>query len=247
MAVAVLGLLAAVVVLLDEDPSTGSIHVAAGSPLPRRPPPPAPPPPTPTAWEVADAAVPWVPLFEAPNVPVAGGRRLKHPTREKLPLVMLVKQNQGEWLRVQIPTRPNGATAWVRRSDVAVRTVPNHILVNLRARRLTVLHGDRALGTFSVAIGAPSGPTPTGSFFVDGMVRLRRTTGPYGVGQLSVAGFSNVYRSFGGGVGQIAIHGTNRPGLLGGSVSHGCVRMANADWMTLVELAPSGTPVNVVA
>ncbi len=31
------------------------------------------------------------------------------------------------------------------------------------------------------------------------------------------------------GGGQYAIHGTNQPGLIGGFVSHGCIRMYNAD------------------
>ncbi len=205
------------------------------------------PPSTPLSFEVADAAVPVVALFQSPDVAWPGGRTLKNPTGEGIPLVFLVRGDQGDWLNVQIPTRPNGATAWVHRSDVALRTVDNHILVELGARRVTVLHGDEQLLQDRVAIGAPSGPTPVGNFFVDGVVRLNPDTGVYGAGQLSVAGFSDVYHTFGGGVGEIALHGTNSPGLIGGTVSHGCVRMLNGTWLKMVDLAPSGTPVDIVA
>ncbi|MGH7680104.1 MAG: L,D-transpeptidase [Gemmatimonadaceae bacterium] len=40
-----------------------------------------------------------------------------------------------------------------------------------------------------------------------------------------------------------AIHGTNKPELIGRSVSHGCVRLLNEDIAKLYELAPVGTPV----
>lgn len=236
----------AVVMAANRHGSPPPYTLAAGPAFPKPAPPPPPRPPTPTSWEVADAVVPRVALFQAPNVPAADGRQLRNPTVEGLPLVMLVHEDQGDWLHVQIPSRPNGSLAWVRRSDVTTRTVPNHILVNLAARRLSVMYGDQTIVTFPVAIGAPSGPTPTGSFFIDGVVRLTNTRGPYGAGQLSVAGFSNVYHSFGGGVGEIAIHGTNNPGLIGGTVSHGCVRMVNDNWLTVASMAPSGTPVDIV-
>ena len=65
--------------------------------------------------------------------------------------------------------------------------------------------------------------------------------------QVSVSGFSDTLQTFGGGVGQIAMHGTNRPELLGQPVSNGCVRMTNDAITKMVQLAPLGTPVNVVA
>jgi lipoprotein-anchoring transpeptidase ErfK/SrfK len=70
--------------------------------------------------------------------------------------------------------------------------------------------------------------------------------GPYGTHQVSVAAFSNVYSTFGGGVGQIAIHGTNDPAKLGTPASHGCVRMLNDDIAKLADMVPDGTPVQIV-
>ncbi len=47
------------------------------------------------------------------------------------------------------------------------------------------------------------------------------------------------------GGGQYAIHGTNQPGLIGGFVSHGCIRMYNADITDLYGRVGVGTPVVV--
>ena len=46
--------------------------------------------------------------------------------------------------------------------------------------------------------------------------------------------------------GNYAIHGTNDPSSIGGYVSHGCIRMHNADVMDLYHRAPVGTNVYVV-
>src|SRR4051812_41939066 len=46
--------------------------------------------------------------------------------------------------------------------------------------------------------------------------------------------------------GEYAIHGTNRPGSVGGFVSYGCIRMLNADITDLYERVSVGTTVTVV-
>ena len=46
--------------------------------------------------------------------------------------------------------------------------------------------------------------------------------------------------------GVIGIHGTNEPELIGTDVSHGCVRMRNADILDLeAHQVPLGMPVNI--
>ena len=42
---------------------------------------------------------------------------------------------------------------------------------------------------------------------------------------------------------EIAIHGTDSPQLLGGAISHGCIRMSNEDVMRLYREVEVGTPV----
>jgi lipoprotein-anchoring transpeptidase ErfK/SrfK len=46
--------------------------------------------------------------------------------------------------------------------------------------------------------------------------------------------------------GNYAIHGTNEPGSVGHFVSHGCIRMYNADVLDLYARAPLGTDVVVL-
>ena len=46
--------------------------------------------------------------------------------------------------------------------------------------------------------------------------------------------------------GNYAIHGTNNPASIGGFVSHGCIRMYNADIMDLYARVPVGAKVAVV-
>lgn len=203
-------------------------------------------PPWPESFTAADAVVAKVALYQSPAVPVPGGRTLPNPTVEDVPLVMLVRQDQGEWLQVQVNTRPNGATAWIKRSDVSLRTVPNHIVIELGARRLTVYHGASSIWSTSVAPGKVESPTPTGSFYVDILAKPSNPNGDYGPYQISFTGFSTVYERFGAGNGQVAMHGTNRPELIGSPASHGCVRLSNPDITHLLGLAPQGTPVDVV-
>jgi lipoprotein-anchoring transpeptidase ErfK/SrfK len=153
------------------------------------------------------------------------------------------------WLQVQISRRPNEALAWIHAADVGLRGVDNRIVIERDARQLTVYKGmtDQVLFQAPVATGTPKTPTPLGNFFIDIVVKLTNTRGVYGPFQLSVAAFSDVLQSFDGGPGQIAIHGTNRPDLIGKFVSNGCVRLNNDDITALQPLVPVGTPVQIVA
>jgi lipoprotein-anchoring transpeptidase ErfK/SrfK len=188
-----------------------------------------------------------VSIFSAPDVAYGDKPQLSNPTHEGLPVVFLVLEENGPWLKVRVSSRPNNLVAWVRRAEVALRTVPNRVLVEVGARRVTVFQGSEVLLRETVAVGTNRTPTPLGTFFVDGFVPLSPDTGPYGAAQVSVAGFSDVLQSFGGGVGQIAMHGTNNPALLGQPVSNGCVRMSNDAILRMAQLAPLGTPVDIVA
>jgi len=206
-------------------------------------------PPPAHAFEAADAVVPEVALFDAAGATDSTGS-LPNPTIEHVPLAFLVKAHGPPgWLQVQVSRRPNGSTAWIHQSDVALRPVDNRIKVEVAAHKLTVYKGTSSQVLFEapVADGAPATPTPLGDFFVDVVVRVDRPSGAYGPYQLSVAGFSDVLQTFGGGPGQIAIHGTNHPELIGKYVSNGCVRLNNDDITALAQIAPVGTPVEIVA
>lgn len=44
----------------------------------------------------------------------------------------------------------------------------------------------------------------------------------------------------------VYFHGTNQEHLLGAAVSHGCIRLSNADVVELFDLVPEGTLVEIV-
>ena len=211
--------------------------VTASAPAPA-----ASPDPVPGQALAADVVAAEVTLRATPDgAPVV---TLANPTAEQMPLVLLVTDRSGDWLQVQAALRPNGARRWVQAADVVVRSTPYRILVELGEHRLTVRRGTEPVLEAPVAIGTPDNPTPTGSFYIDAAVSTN-PDGPYGARELSVAGFSQTITSGAGG-GQIAIHGTNAPSLIGQSASHGCVRMLNADVIKLFNLVPVGTPVDIV-
>ena len=148
------------------------------------------------------------------------------------------------WYRVLLPLKPHGQTGYVRARDVRLRPLRTRILVDLSTRRLTVFdRGKRVLGA-KVAVGARSTPTPTGRFYVNQRFREADPNGVYGWAAIGISAFSEVLHGWPQG-GPVAIHGTNRPSLLGLAVSNGCIRVSNETVKRLWRLAPTGTPVLV--
>jgi lipoprotein-anchoring transpeptidase ErfK/SrfK len=214
--------------------STG--HIAAGASLQ------APP----GSVLVATATVPNVPVYVTPRA-LGPAQTLANPNPLGASLTFLVNEVQGGWLQVYLPERPNESLGWVSRSNVSVTTDDEHIVVNLTNRTLTLYSAGAQAFQASVAVGAPDAPTPTGHFYVTEVLQLTDPGDAYGPYALGLSGFSNTYYSFDGGPGQIAIHGTNQPWVIGGYASHGCVRLNNAEITKLATQVPAGTPVDIVA
>ncbi len=149
------------------------------------------------------------------------------------------------WLRVRLPGRPNGHTGWIsRRSTVAART-PWHIIVSTSKRRVTVYRFGRVARVFKAVVGAPSTPTPQGNFFIEETIKMQPGT-PGGPFALALSARSNVFQEFGGGPGQIGIHGLmNVGGTPGTAASHGCVRLDNDAMRWLVARVSPGIPVTI--
>jgi len=150
------------------------------------------------------------------------------------------------WLKVLLPRRPNGSSGWVRRDQVRIKPVTREVVVDLSSRTASLLEDRRKVRSFRVGVGTTGTPTPTGRFYVT--VKLRPpqiSAAAYGAWALGLSGYSEVHQSFGTGDGQIALHGTYRPWLLGRPVSNGCVRMDNATITLLAETLPLGTPVTI--
>lgn len=197
----------------------------------------------PKSSQVAQGAIANVPVY-----PSAGAQEpsktLRNPTMEGMPLLMAVKERQGDWLKVQLPVRPNEATGWVKAADVKVRTVDTNIVVQVAERKLSAFRGSELLMEAPVGVGKAQSPTPIGTFYVDFSIK---NPGPgYGRHMLSVAGFSNVLTNFGGGIGQIAIHGTANLATVGAFSSNGCLRLSNDDVVRLASLVKAGTPVFIL-
>jgi lipoprotein-anchoring transpeptidase ErfK/SrfK len=150
------------------------------------------------------------------------------------------------WYRVQLPMRPNGITGWIR--PYAVRVVPltSRIVVDLSDRRVTLFERGRRVFSATVAIGTSQTPTPTGRYYVNQRLIPADTSGPFGPGALGISAFSEVLTGWTQG-GPVAIHGTNRPELLGRAVSNGCIRVRNDHLVRLFRKAYAGTPVTVRA
>ena len=148
------------------------------------------------------------------------------------------------WYRVQLPLKPNGITGWVRPYAVNVLPLTTRIKVDLSARRVTLfVRGKKALSA-TAAIGATATPTPTGRYYVNQRLIPTDSSGPFGPGAIGISAFSEVLTGWAQG-GPIAIHGTNRPQLLGQAVSNGCIRIHNDKLMRLFRRALAGTPVTV--
>jgi len=150
------------------------------------------------------------------------------------------------WLNVLLPTRPNGSSGWIRADGVPVRTVTVEVRVDLSERSLDVLQAGQPVLQSALAIGTAATPTPLGRFFVVDKVDTRSSTSSYGPFALGLSGHSDVLEQFGGGDGQIAIHGTNAPESIGTAASNGCLRVPNDVVTRLADLLPLGTPVLVV-
>ena len=149
-----------------------------------------------------------------------------------------------EWARVRLAHLPNGTTGWVPRAALGELHVVRSRLVIDRHRLLATLYRDgRRVFRARIGVGEQRYPTPAGEFYV--RVRLLGFGDPfYGPVAFGTSARSEWLTDWPGG-GFIGIHGTDRPELLPGRISHGCVRLRNADIVRLARLLPLGTPVTI--
>lgn len=172
---------------------------------------------------------------------------LDNPNENGAPLVFLVEQQQGEWLEVLLPIRPNGSTGFIKAADVTLAENPYSIDVKLAEHRLIVTKGEEVIADESIGVGTASTPTPGGKYYLKELLQPPDPNGAYGPYAYGLSGFSNELEEFNGGDGVIGIHGTNEPELIGSDVSHGCIRMSNEAITALAAELPLGTPVHIEA
>ena len=187
-----------------------------------------------------------VTLHSAPGGPVSGSLAA---TTYGGPTWVPVIATSGGWDQVQLPTAPNGSTAWLEAGAVRAASTPWAVVVSLGARTIAVYSGGRQVGSWAAAVGAPSTPTPVGRTFLAGDIA------PVGID----AGLAPVIRPLGwhtdipavmdefpGGV--IAIHGWRGENadaaIFGRAISHGCIRVP-ASGLAAIGGIPTGSPVIV--
>ncbi len=126
-------------------------------------------------------------------------------------------------------------------SEVAKRV----IVVSLEDRKLAVMEDGQVKKVYSVAVGKPSTPSPTGTFTIE-----RRVANPtyHHNGKTVLPGPGNPVgtRWMGLSIHGYGIHGTNEPKSIGKAASHGCIRMARTDLEEFYELVAVGDSVELI-
>ena len=166
------------------------------------------------------------------------------------PQVTPILESRGEWLKVRLPERPNGSTAWIKRSGVKITQSVWRIVIHVGQTNLTVYRAGFPAWTSPVGLGKASTPTPTGSFYL-GVIEPSGGPG-YGPFSLVSTAHSEAIQSWQGtGDAVIAMHGPisaksdKQIGATGTYISNGCVRMHLNDLQAL-SVIPLGTPIDIV-
>jgi lipoprotein-anchoring transpeptidase ErfK/SrfK len=169
---------------------------------------------------------------------------LRALTPEATTNIVLPLARRRLWVKVRLPALPNGRTGWVPRSALgAYGTVRTRVIVDRAARRLTLRKDGRTVLRVPVGIGTRDAPTPRGTFVIRNRL-TRYKSAFYGPVALGTSARSETLTDWPGG-GYVGIHGTDRPDLIPGAVSHGCIRLRNADIVRLARELPIGTPLTI--
>ena len=218
------------------------------------PPPPALEVPAPTPLEREPNLSMWSVVRHAATarsspgagVPVARlGTRTPEGTDNIVLVQRRVRDSRGRvWVEARLPVLPNGTTGWLPRDRLGgYRTVRTHLVVDLGRSKATLTRGGRRVFRAPVGVGLPQWPTPRGRFYIrNKLVRYRSSF--YGPLAFGTSARSAVLTDWPDG-GFVGVHGTDRPDLIPGQISHGCIRMSNSDIVRLGRLMPVGTPVTI--
>lgn len=153
------------------------------------------------------------------------------------------------WLRVALPTRPNGSSGWIREDFVRLSKTQWRVTVNREAHTVTVYRDGRKQRSFMAVVGTSATPTPRGLYAIYEKLPQPDPKGFLGPWALHLTAFSDVLFNYGGGPGRVAIHGRDGTSLadpLGSSASHGCVRVDDVNIVWMARVIPLGTPVQIV-
>jgi lipoprotein-anchoring transpeptidase ErfK/SrfK len=215
--------------------ATRQPHAHSASPSP------TPTPATAAIGTSATVVAAQVAVYSAPDGAVT--ENLTNPQPSGAPLTFLVVSAQGAWLQVQLAQRPNGSTGWVKADAVTLHSLIYSLRASTEQNTLSLYKNGVLVKTYPAATGTGGTPTPHGSFYITEL--LQPTNSGYGPYAFGLSAFSDVLSSFGGGPGQIGLHGTDDAASIGHAASHGCIRLANPDITELAGLLPLGTPITI--
>ena len=164
-------------------------------------------------------------------------------------LVMVLDRTERdgrEWLRVRLPVRPNGTTGWVPAAVLGeLQPVKTWLKISTKTFKATLIKNGKTVFRAPIGVGQPQWPTPRGQFYIRAKLKGYGSAGSfYGPLAFITSATSDQLTDWPGG-GLVGVHGTSLPGLIPGKISHGCVRMRNADILKLEKLMPVGTPLTV--
>jgi L,D-transpeptidase ErfK/SrfK len=124
-------------------------------------------------------------------------------------------------------------------------TVKRVLVVSLEDRKLALVEEGQVKKVYTVAVGKPSTPSPTGTFTI-----ARRVANPtyHHDGKTVLPGPGNPVGTRWMGLSKhgYGIHGTNEPKSIGKAASHGCIRMARSDLEELYALVSEGDTVELI-
>jgi lipoprotein-anchoring transpeptidase ErfK/SrfK len=148
------------------------------------------------------------------------------------------------WVRVRLAVLPNGTTGWVPRGALGgYGTVDTRLDIDLERLRATLYRAGRPVLRAPIGAGMAGWDTPRGTFYIRNRLTRYRSA-QYGPVAFGTSARSPVATDWPAG-GFVGIHGTDQPGLIPGRISHGCIRLRNADILALARRMPIGTPVRV--
>lgn len=171
-----------------------------------------------------------------------------NPTFFGNPLALMVVEGEpgDDWAKVTIPTRPI-MEGWVETSNFDWSSSDYYVQVDIGTNTVKVWRGDEVIvDEVAVVTGDTGRETPLASTYIDEI--MPGPSSAYGPWLLSLGVFSDAINTFGsaGGLPKVALHGTNRPDLLGQYASNGCIRLPNDVISMLAAEVPVGTRVDIV-
>ena len=138
-------------------------------------------------------------------------------------------------------------------ADRIFDATPVAVTVSRGEHTVRVFRRGELVKSYTVAVGEPKYPTPTGQFSVQAMQKNPAWNVPNSdwagklAGQTIPSGDPRnpLVARWIGFNGSVGFHGTDSIGSLGTAASHGCVRMSAGDVIDLYERVTTGTPVYV--